>query len=191
MNHVIRSLMTRSQMFGDPLPRSCWKSRRGPFEFSLNQWFAKTDAAMGFIAKCSGSRASSCVFLSQPESTPFPHLRRGELGRGRIRAPIRNPGFLPVQARYVKATGTEAEGIATKISLGIRGAVDQANRANSVKRGEGKLAREGSVARQTSAGEERSRALMEEIRSQRGSRRFLASERGSRRTPRRKKNGIY
>lgn len=131
---------------------------------------------MGFIAKWSGSRAS-CVFLFQPESIPFPHLRLGELGRGRIRAPIRNPGFLPVQARYVKAAGTEAEGIATKISLGIRGAVDQANRANSVKRGEGKLAREGSVARQTSAGEERSRALMEEIRSQRRSRRFLASER--------------
>lgn len=64
MNHVIRSLMTRSQMFGDPLPRSCWKSRRGPFEFSPKPVVRENRRSGGLYRKVVG--ISSVVRLSLP-----------------------------------------------------------------------------------------------------------------------------
>lgn len=57
----VHSLMNSFADVDDPLPRSFCKTRRGLFEFPLNQWFVKTAVVcsrMRFIAKWSWSRAS-------------------------------------------------------------------------------------------------------------------------------------
>lgn len=78
--------------------------------------------------------SSNIVRLSLPIESIllFPYLRHGELGRGRIRAPIQNAGF-----RDAGAAGTGAGGIdGRRYRRGITGAVDQST--GQTRRNEGR-----------------------------------------------------
>jgi len=106
---------------GELLPRSFCKTKREPFEFPLNQWFVKTEAAvrsgMRFIAKWSWSRVSfSLGWIYLAFASPTRTLEAAGFA-------LRFERDFSTGAWNVKAA--EMEGIATKISLRIKGAVDQ------------------------------------------------------------------